>query len=112
MPAGCLIPSSRPSRQAWAWACRSAVPSLTHMADACGRPPSTGEGRCLSSRYPFRREPRRDRTVGVWAHEPPDPMVVVVDDDSSMRDAVINLLRSVGLHVIGFTSAHELLQSD
>ena len=42
----------------------------------------------------------------------PDPMVLVVDDDSSMRDAVINLLRSVGLSVIGFTSAHELLQSD
>ncbi|MGF6773732.1 FixJ family two-component response regulator [Paraburkholderia sp. GAS199] len=36
-------------------------------------------------------------------------LVYVVDDDESMRDAVRNLLRSVGLRVETFGSAHEFL---
>jgi FixJ family two-component response regulator len=42
--------------------------------------------------------------------EPP-PIVFVVDDDASLRRAVENLLRSVGLRVETFGSAQEFLQS-
>ena len=39
------------------------------------------------------------------------PIVLVVDDDPSMRNALTNLFRSVGLRVEVFGSAPELLQS-
>ena len=39
----------------------------------------------------------------------PDPVVFVVDDDASVRDAVKKLLASVGLRVETFGSAHEFL---
>lgn len=37
------------------------------------------------------------------------PSVFVVDDDASVRDALSNLIRSVGLNVSAFASAHEFL---
>jgi FixJ family two-component response regulator len=40
-----------------------------------------------------------------------EPVVLVVDDDSAMRDALTNLFRSVGLRVNVFASPSELLQS-
>jgi FixJ family two-component response regulator len=40
-----------------------------------------------------------------------EPVVFVVDDDASVRDALRNLFRSVGLRVEVFGSAHEFLQS-
>jgi FixJ family two-component response regulator len=40
-----------------------------------------------------------------------EPMVFVVDDDPSIRNALTNLFRSVGLRVEVFGSAPELLQS-
>jgi FixJ family two-component response regulator len=40
-----------------------------------------------------------------------EPIVFVVDDDVSMRRALTNLFRSVGLEVMAFGSAPELLQS-
>jgi FixJ family two-component response regulator len=39
----------------------------------------------------------------------PDPIVFVVDDDSSIRDALTSLLRSVGLRVETFESARAFL---
>lgn len=39
-----------------------------------------------------------------------DPIVFVVDDDVSVRDALSNLFRSVGLRTTAFGSAHEFLQ--
>ena len=39
----------------------------------------------------------------------PDPIVFVVDDDVSVRDAVKRLIASVGLRVETFGSAHEFL---
>ncbi|MGY4156070.1 MULTISPECIES: response regulator transcription factor [unclassified Bradyrhizobium] len=39
-----------------------------------------------------------------------DPIVFVVDDDASVRDALNNLFRSVGLRTAVFGSAHEFLQ--
>ena len=38
-----------------------------------------------------------------------NPLIAVVDDDASMRGALRNLLRSVGLQVTTFASAHEFL---
>jgi FixJ family two-component response regulator len=38
-----------------------------------------------------------------------DPLVFVIDDDASMREALSSLFRSVGLRVETFGSAHEFL---
>src|SRR6266852_8046862 len=40
-----------------------------------------------------------------------DSVVYVVDDDSSIRDSIRSLLRSVGLHVETFASAQAFLRS-
>src|SRR4026207_1921225 len=42
---------------------------------------------------------------------PHDPVVLVVDDDPSLRDALSSLLRSVGLRVEVFGSAPEMLEA-
>ncbi len=42
----------------------------------------------------------------------PDPIVFVVDDDAPVREALGSLIRSVGLQVYLFGSAHEFLQSN
>jgi FixJ family two-component response regulator len=39
----------------------------------------------------------------------PEPVVFVVDDDPSIRDALTSLIRSVGLGVDTFGSAREFL---
>lgn len=41
-----------------------------------------------------------------------EAMVFVIDDDESMREALESLIRSVGLNVQTFASAHEFLRSD
>jgi FixJ family two-component response regulator len=41
-----------------------------------------------------------------------EPIVFVVDDDPSMRQALANLFRSVGLRAEVFGSARELLESE
>jgi FixJ family two-component response regulator len=41
-----------------------------------------------------------------------DPMVFVVDDDSSMREALVDLITSVGLSVQAFKSAQEFLDCE
>jgi FixJ family two-component response regulator len=41
-----------------------------------------------------------------------EPIVYVVDDDASLREALGSLFRSVGLRVQGFGSAMELLRGD
>ncbi|MCP3460948.1 response regulator transcription factor [Bradyrhizobium sp. CCGUVB23] len=43
---------------------------------------------------------------------PDDAIVLVVDDDASMRAALTNLFESVGLQVEAFGSAAEILQAD
>lgn len=40
-----------------------------------------------------------------------EPIVLVVDDDPSVRRALVNLFESVGLRVAAFASAPEILQS-
>lgn len=39
-----------------------------------------------------------------------EPIVFVVDDDQSLRGALSSLIRSVGIHVETFASAHDFLQ--
>jgi len=39
-------------------------------------------------------------------------LVVIVDDDESMRGAIEGLMKSVGLKARGFASAEEFLESD
>ena len=41
----------------------------------------------------------------------PDAVVFVVDDDTSLRESLKNLIRSVGLRVEAFASAQEFLRS-
>ena len=41
-----------------------------------------------------------------------EAMVFVIDDDESIREALHSLIRSVGLRVATFASAHEFLQSE
>jgi FixJ family two-component response regulator len=40
------------------------------------------------------------------------PMISIIDDDDSMRDATRRLVRSLGLHADTFASAEEYLESD
>jgi FixJ family two-component response regulator len=42
---------------------------------------------------------------------PPEPTVLIVDDDAQMRESLRNLIRSVGLRVELFASAQEFVQS-
>src|SRR4051812_23697317 len=46
---------------------------------------------------------------GYMKHQ--DSVVLVVDDDSSLREALSSLIRSTGLSVRTYTSAHEFLQA-
>jgi FixJ family two-component response regulator len=43
---------------------------------------------------------------------PPEPFISVIDDDASVRQAVLSLLRSCGLKGMAFTSAEAFLVSD
>jgi FixJ family two-component response regulator len=43
--------------------------------------------------------------------DPEAPVVLVIDDDASMREALMSLLRSVGLRVEAFGSAAELMRA-
>src|SRR5262245_10845557 len=51
------------------------------------------------------------RPVTKMKERPETPVVVVVDDDLAIRDALASLFRSVGLRAELFGSAHEFLRS-
>ena len=53
---------------------------------------------------------KRSPAAGTSASE--EPVVFVIDDDPSMREALNSLFRSVGLRVVLFGSAPELLQAE
>ncbi|UPK20714.1 response regulator transcription factor [Bradyrhizobium sp. 131] len=57
-----------------------------------------------------RSEPRKEapNVVGPEVR----PSVFVVDDDLSMRESLVNLFRSIGLDVVAYGSAREMLQSE
>ena len=88
-------PSTRPSRPAWAWACRSSGRSWKPTA---ARPtPSTARTEApwsaSASRWPR-----------VSGHDRP-PMVFVVDDDHSVRRSLARLLSATGYRAESFGSA-------
>jgi FixJ family two-component response regulator len=65
------------------------------------RPAAAAEGRAMTARTP---SPQNDVRHG-------EPLVFVVDDDESFREALGRLFRSVGLQAEMFASASELLRS-
>jgi FixJ family two-component response regulator len=55
---------------------------------------------------------KRSQTAGKWGGEEVDrPLVILVDDDDSLREALHELLQSVGLDAISFASTRELLEA-
>ena len=40
------------------------------------------------------------------------PLISIVDDDDSLRNSLDNLIRSVGFHALGFSSAEAFLSSN
>jgi FixJ family two-component response regulator len=43
---------------------------------------------------------------------PAVPLISIVDDDDSIRNSLDNLIRSVGFHALGFSSAEAFLSSN
>ena len=64
-----------------------------------------------SSRSHIPVQPADRRRIGCYLMKEEQPVVFVVDDDASVRDALEDLLRSVGLGVTSFGSAQEFLAS-
>jgi FixJ family two-component response regulator len=46
-----------------------------------------------------------------WARDERQPLVIIVDDDVSVREALSELIQSAGFQSISFASAHELLEA-
>src|SRR5262249_35032241 len=66
--------------------------------------------RCSSSACRSRTRPPPERCA--WMLMSDSPIVFVVDDDPSVREALHSLLRSVGLEVRAFASPQEFLASE
>lgn len=47
-----------------------------------------------------------------WADETESPLVIIVDDDASVREALCELILSAGLRSVSFASIRELLDAD
>ena len=49
----------------------------------------------------------------IAAHDDPErPLVIIVDDDASVRESLEELIQSVGIDAAAFSSTHELLESE
>jgi FixJ family two-component response regulator len=46
-----------------------------------------------------------------WARDEGQPLVIIVDDDASVREALSELIQSAGFRSVSFASAHELLEA-
>ncbi|BCP55592.1 DNA-binding response regulator [Kaistia sp. 32K] len=46
------------------------------------------------------------------ASEPEPPLVIVVDDDMAVREALLELIFSAGLQAVGFASTRDLLEAE
>ena len=53
----------------------------------------------------------RSQSAGNWA-EADRPLVILVDDDASLREALQELMHSVGIDTISFASTGELLEAE
>src|SRR4051812_5335240 len=92
--------SSRRRRAGLGWGCRSVAPSSRRTAGDCGPRRTTDRAQRFISHC--RLPP--DLTV-----DPEDSLVLVVDDDPSVREALHSLIRSAGLSCQAFGSAADLL---
>jgi FixJ family two-component response regulator len=49
----------------------------------------------------------------IAAHDDPErPLVIIVDDDASVRESLEELIQSVGMDAAAFSSTHELLEAE
>src|SRR5450631_3991937 len=85
------------------------------MEDAYGLPATTAPARLSSSPCPPGQTVRREGRIVSRGPQPPRtakalPVVFVVDDDPSVREALSSLFRSVDLQVELFGSTAEFLQ--
>jgi FixJ family two-component response regulator len=46
-----------------------------------------------------------------WAGDEGQPLVIIVDDDASVREALSELIQSAGFRSVSFASPHELLEA-
>ena len=46
-----------------------------------------------------------------WARDVGQPLVVIVDDDASVREALSDLIQSAGFQSVSFASPHDLLET-
>src|SRR6202047_698880 len=85
----------------WGWGCRSAVPSSKITAAGSGPFPMTVV-QALPFNLPFEIPVEKS---------PPEskPIVFIVDDDFSVREALESLVRSAGFDVETFASGQDFL---
>src|SRR5689334_21837134 len=84
------------NRTALEWACPSVARSSKRTEASCGQHPIHGQAR----RFSFACHSAPAMTDG--------DLVLVVDDDPSIRDSLRSLIRSLGLRCQTFASADEL----
>src|SRR5690606_14238500 len=98
----CYLSLSTPrKRKAWAWACRSAVPSSPSMAGSCPSATTPTAARRSTSPCPCRGSKMSDLR----------PTVFVVDDDEPVRDSIGMLLETVDLPYESFPDAQTFLDA-
>ena len=106
---GCSIPFSAQNPPAWGWGCRSCAPWSRRMA-AASRPRTGLTGaRCfaLNCRRPGTTQGRFSK-AGMKDKNAP-PLIHVIDDDDSLRTALLRLLDAAGFEARGYASAGEFL---
>jgi FixJ family two-component response regulator len=55
---------------------------------------------------------RGSAAAGIPAAAQQRPLILIVDDDAAVRNALLELMESVDLDALGFASAHDLMQAD
>src|SRR5207244_8460439 len=122
-----LIPFTPPKPAAWEWGWQSAERLSRPTAGGCGPRPVYRRVPHSSSGCPRKVAAGHDRSICDGLSREPtccnigcfrpccmseeQPIVFVIDDDPSVRDAITDLLQSVGVEVKAFRSAQEFLQS-
>src|ERR1700719_3783009 len=94
--------SSRPKARGLVWGWPSASRLWKRTAGACGRHRKRDTAQLSTSRCP---------SVRLIEMAEQDPIVYIVDDDVAVRNAIDNLVRSVGLKARTFASADEFLSA-
>src|SRR3954467_6544642 len=106
-----LRPFIQPRPTGWGLGSRSAGRSSKPMAGACGPRQTSLTGRSSSSACRRKASNQDDFTGRCPLVTEEQPVTFVIDDDAIVREAVADLLRSVGLSVKAFGSTQEFLHS-